>query len=195
MSINKHKLLKKVLIIGAGVAGIVAAKKLSEQPEKFAIVAFLDDDPIKQQLRIIDIPIVGDIENLETCIKDENIDLVVLAIPSLGATKKIAIMEKCKETATNIRVVTGVNDITFGNLTEANVSMEKLLGRTPVQLNEEQVAEKIEGTIVMVTGAGGSIGSEICRQICAHRPKQLIVLGHGENSIYGIHMELLKNVW
>lgn len=196
MATNPEKICtnvsKKVLIIGAGVAGIIVAKKLSEQPEKFITIGFLDDDLSKEKLHIIDIPVIGNIRNLETDIKKYNIDLVVLAIPSLEAEKKLAIIEQCKMVAVNIRVVTGVEDITFERITQTNVTMEDLLGRAPIKLSEKQLTSQIKGTTIMVTGAGGSIGSEICRQICIHQPKQLVILGHGENSIYQIHMELLK---
>lgn len=192
---NKLPMSQNVLIIGAGVAGIILAKQLKEQPYNFNPIAFLDDDINKQKQKIIGIPVIANVKYLKEVVATQRIDLVILAIPSLDTDKKMDILKECKELGLNVRVVTGVDDITFGKQqepTQVDVTMEQLLGRDPVKLDQGQVHTQIQGSTVLVTGAGGSIGSEICRQICTFQPEKLIILGHGENSIYAIHMELRK---
>ncbi|MBC1358389.1 polysaccharide biosynthesis protein [Listeria booriae] len=189
---NNRKVAQQVLIIGAGVAGIIVAKQLKEQPANFTPIAFLDDDTNKQKQHIIDIPVVGSIAALDKVITTYPIDLVVLAIPSLNDVKKMQFIKKCRELQLNLRIITGVNDTMFQEQAHIDVTMEQLLGREPVKLDQHQVSEQIKGSTVLVTGAGGSIGSEICRQVCSLQPEMLILLGHGENSIYAIHMELRK---
>ncbi|MBC2324681.1 polysaccharide biosynthesis protein [Listeria booriae] len=184
---------QRVLIVGAGVAGIIVAKNLREQFEKFQVIAFLDDNKKKHQQYIVDIPVIGEIEHLEAFIKARAIDLVILAVPSLEANRKTALIQKCKKLSVNIHVVESIDDITFQNIVETkDVTMEQLLGREPILLDQQQVMSQIQGSTVLVTGAGGSIGSEICRQIGKLQPEMLVVLGHGENSIYAIHKELTE---
>lgn len=192
---NNRKQVQNVLIIGAGVAGIIVAKQLKEQPNNFAPIAFLDDDANKHKQHIIDIPVIGSIAYLEEVTTMHDINLVVLAIPSLESEQKMHIMKQCKALELDVRMITGVHDTMFGNnpaSAQVDVTMEQLLGREPVELNQTQVEHQIQNSTVLVTGAGGSIGSEICRQICKFQPKMLVLVGHGENSIYAIHMELRK---
>ncbi|WP_430535353.1 nucleoside-diphosphate sugar epimerase/dehydratase [Listeria rocourtiae] len=184
---------QNVLIIGAGVAGIIVAKQLQEQPANFTPIAFLDDDLHKQTQHIIDIPVVGSVQQLEHIAQYSAVDLVILAIPSLDPEKKVAIIKQCQALHLEVRIITSVHDTMFSApSTQNEVTMEQLLGREPIQLNQQRVAQQIKGGTVLVTGAGGSIGSEICRQICTFGPEELILLGHGENSIYAIRMELLQ---
>ncbi|WBL14836.1 polysaccharide biosynthesis protein [Sutcliffiella sp. NC1] len=194
MRTNKEK--KRALIIGAGAAGTMVARQLLQNHDaEMEPVAFVDDDERKQKLQILGIPVVGGKDSIEQAVEQYHIDNIIIAIPSLNKTEMQAIFDECSKTSAKTQKIPMLEDLMTGKVSVnefKDVEVEDLLGREPVELDMESISNKITGKVVLVTGAGGSIGSEICRQICQFTPRSLILLGHGENSIYSIELELRK---
>lgn len=192
--INKVSNKKRTLIIGAGSAGMMVARQLKMNNEENLLpVAFIDDDIKKHQLEILGLPVVGGIKMIETTVKKQKIDNIVIAIPSLNKRELSTIFNECAKTNAKTQSLPMIEDLITGKVSVnqfRDVQAEDLLGREPVELDIDSITQNITGKIILVTGAGGSIGSEICRQIAKFHPKQLVLLGHGENSIYTIEMEL-----
>lgn len=191
---RKQNRLKRTLIIGAGSAGTMVVRQLLQSREsELKPVAFIDDDPRKYKLVILGIPVVGDTNSISKVVEEERIENIVIAIPTLRNHELKSIFNKCMSTKAKTKIVPKFEDIMTGKVSISqfrDVEVEDLLGREPVQLDIESISEYVSGKTIMVTGAGGSIGSEICRQICEFTPLKVILLGHGENSIYQIDMEL-----
>jgi FlaA1/EpsC-like NDP-sugar epimerase len=185
---------KRALIIGAGAAGTMLARQLLKNGEtEIKPVAFIDDDPKKYKLHILGLPVVGDSKCIAKTVETLNIDKIIIAIPSLSKEEMKRIFEACSGTKAKTVIMPMIEDVMLGNVSVnqfRDVEVEDLLGREPVKLDIDSISEKLTGKTVLVTGAGGSIGSEICRQVCKFQPKKLLLLGHGENSIYLIDMEL-----
>ncbi|MFZ7942492.1 polysaccharide biosynthesis protein [Neobacillus sp. 19] len=192
----KQKNVKRTLIIGAGRGGTMVARQLlSNFDIDLKPVAFIDDDPKKYKLDILGIPVVGDSAHIKDAVDKYKIENIVIAIPSLGKKELNRIFEECSKTKAKTQIMPMIEDLMTGKITVnqfRDVQVEDLLGREPVELDIAGISEKVSGKTVMVTGAGGSIGSEICRQICKFNPSKIVLLGHGENSIYLIDMELRK---
>ncbi|GLB58990.1 polysaccharide biosynthesis protein [Cytobacillus sp. NCCP-133] len=186
--------LKRALIIGAGAAGTMLARQLIKNRDTEILpVAFIDDDPKKYRLHILGLPVVGDFKQIKKTVETLNIDKIVIAIPSLHKEEMKRIYAECAGTKAKTVIMPMIEDVMLGNVSVnqfRDVEVEDLLGREPVKLDMESISVKLTGKTVLVTGAGGSIGSEICRQVCKFNPKKLVLLGHGENSIYLIDMEL-----
>ena len=191
---NKNIKGKETLIVGAGNAGILVLKELKKSIDSpLYPVAFIDDDPEMLNLHISGIPIVGTRENIGEVILKYNIKVVIIAIPSALGSEITQIVNKCKEHDVEIKIFPRVSDIINGRIslnTIRDVRIEELLGRPPIELDLLSISHYIEGRIVLITGAGGSIGSEICRQVANFNPQTIILLGHGENSIYLIEKEI-----
>jgi FlaA1/EpsC-like NDP-sugar epimerase len=186
--------MEKVLVIGAGQAGTLVARQLKNNRELGLIpAAFIDDDLKKYKLHILGIPVAGTSKDIATAVEKYKIDKIVIAIPSLTKKELTRIFEECSKTKIKPQIMPKIEDVMLGK-TPVNsfrdVEVEDLLGRDPIKLDIEGISEYITGKTVLVTGAGGSIGSEICRQICRFDPGKLVLVGHGENSIYTIDMEL-----
>jgi FlaA1/EpsC-like NDP-sugar epimerase len=186
--------MKNVLVVGAGKAGtLIARQLLNNQDLGLKPSAFIDDDPNKYKLQILGIPVAGTSEEIVQAVEKYNIDLIVLAIPSLSKSELTRIFDECSKTKVKTQIMPMIEDIMLGKVAVnqfRDVEVEDLLGREPVELDIDGISEYVTGKTVLVTGAGGSIGSEICRQICRFSPKKLVLVGHGENSIYLIDMEL-----
>ncbi|WP_282938843.1 nucleoside-diphosphate sugar epimerase/dehydratase [Paenibacillus sp. RC67] len=187
---------KKALIIGAGDCGVLIAKEMTSTPEaKLYPVAFIDDDVNKHNQRILNLPVVGSRGNIVNAVEQLHIDEIIIAIPSLTRKATSEIIELCKETKAKIKIIPKINALIDGSITVKeirDVEVEDLLGRDPINVDLEGIANYVENKTILVTGAGGSIGSELCRQIAPFLPKQLLLLGHGENSIYLIEMEMKR---
>lgn len=187
---------RRTLIIGAGQAGALIAKELKHSPDSDLYpIAFIDDDRTKWDLEIMGLPVVGGRERIPETVHKYNIQKIVIAIPSASKTEIARIIEICKTTKVRIKILPRVFDLINGKVSVnmiREVSVEDLLGREPVQVDLEGIAGYVTDQVVLVTGAGGSIGSELCRQICPFNPKKLLLLGHGENSIYDIELELSR---
>src|SRR5690625_761366 len=193
---NKHTDKIRTLIIGAGSAGTMVARQLLTNNERtFLPVAFIDDDEKKHNLDILGIPVIGGVKEIGRTVQQLNIDNIVIAIPSLHKKKLNIIFQECAKTKVKTQILPLLEDIVMGRVSVSqfrDVEAEDLLARDPINIDIESIAEYITEKVVLVTGAGGSIGSEIVRQVSMFNPSQLILLGHGENSIYSIEMELKR---
>lgn len=188
---------RKALIIGAGSAGTLVVKELlqAEEAELYP-VAFIDDDPKKMYLRIMGLPVVGNRHSIGRAVKAYGADTVIMAMPSVAREEVAKIINISKETGVQIKLLPRVRDVINGKVSISqirDVNVEDLLGRESVDVDLEGISGYVTGKTVLVTGAGGSIGSELCRQISAFSPRLLLLLGHGENSIYAIESELKRS--
>lgn len=188
------KVRKRTLVIGAGRAGRALVRQLYLSPfHELKPIAFVDDDPKNMHFRIQGIEVVGTTNDLKSIIDKHNIEAIVLAIPSLNQQKRIELITEAKSLCKDVQTLPMIEELVTGKISVnaiRDVSIEDLLGREPVELDISGIKSEIEGRTVLVTGAGGSIGSEICRQIIQFNPTTLLLLGHGENSIYLIEREL-----
>lgn len=190
---NRNENKKRTLIIGAGSAGTMVARQLLKSNCEIVPIAFIDDDTAKQKLDIFGIPVVGSISFIPSVVEELNIDQIIIAIPSLSKKEITHIYEACSKTKAKTQILPLLEDLVTGKVSVnqfRDVQVEDLLGRDPVQLDIETISSYLTNKVILVTGAGGSIGSEICRQVSKFNPKQIVLLGHGENSIYSIEMEL-----
>ncbi|WP_174734434.1 polysaccharide biosynthesis protein [Mesobacillus harenae] len=189
---NDHK--KRTLIIGAGSAGTMVARQLLKSAESETIpIGFIDDNSKKHHLDILGVPVIGGINKIEKAVNDLNVENIIIAIPSLSKKGLNTIFKECAKTKAKTQILPMLEDLVTGKVSVnqfRDVQVEDLLGRETVELDLESISEYLTGKVILVTGAGGSIGSEICRQISQFQPKQLILLGHGENSIYAIELDL-----
>ncbi|WP_404445307.1 polysaccharide biosynthesis protein [Sutcliffiella horikoshii] len=186
--------VKRTLIIGAGAAGRMVARQLLNNPKSDLYpIAFIDDDHKKNKLDILGVPVVGGRESIVRAVKELAIEHIVIAIPSLHQKELNEIFLECGKTLVKTQTLPMLEDLMTGKVSVnhfRDVQVEDLLGRPPVELDMDSISETITDRVVLVTGAGGSIGSEICRQVSSFHPSKLVLLGHGENSIYSIEMEL-----
>ncbi|USK78808.1 polysaccharide biosynthesis protein [Peribacillus frigoritolerans] len=194
--INNQLEVKNTLVIGAGSAGTMVVRQLlNNHDTELKPVAFIDDDPKKDKLDILGIPVVGNSKHIPEMVEKYHIDNIVIAIPSLSKKELKVIFDECVKTNAKTQIMPMIEDIMLGNIAVnqfKEVEVEDLLGREPVELDMNSISGNVTGKTILVTGAGGSIGSEICRQICRFSPKKIVLLGHGENSIYLIDMELKR---
>ncbi|WP_439033495.1 nucleoside-diphosphate sugar epimerase/dehydratase [Bacillus paranthracis] len=185
---------KRTLIIGAGSAGTMVVRQLQHNREADLYpIAFVDDDRNKQKLEIYNVPVIGTTNHIQEVVEDNDIEHIIIAIPSLNRNQINEIFEKCRKTKAKTQIVPMLEDLLDGKVSVnevRDVQVEDLLGREPIQLDDAGIGEKIAGKTILVTGAGGSIGSEICRQVMKYKPAKIVLLGHGENSIYNIEMEM-----
>jgi FlaA1/EpsC-like NDP-sugar epimerase len=187
----------RTLVVGAGDGGRIFINSIMRNPSEIEIVGIVDGDKNKTNSRLFDIPVVGTKEDIPALVKEFAIDQVTIAIPSLKPTELEAILDYCNQANVKVNQMPRIEDVLKGKLSVSrlrNIDVVDLLGREEVQLDRTKIAEHLENEVVLVSGAGGSIGSEICRQIAKFCPKTLILLGHGENSIYLIDKEL-KNLY
>src|SRR5699024_11089754 len=156
-------------------------------------VAFIDDNEKKHNLDILRLPVIGGVKEIARTVQQLNIDNIIIAIPSLHKRKLNVIFEECVKTKAKTQILPLLEDLITGKVTVnqfRDIEVDDLLAREPINIDIDSIAEYITEKVVLVTGAGGSIGSEIVRQVSTFHPKQLILLGHGENSIYAIEMKL-----
>lgn len=186
---------KRTLIVGAGSAGAMIARQLKNEHHHTELqpVGFVDDDLSKQRMQVYNLSVLGRVKDIPRIVERENIEQIVIAIPSMqnGALEKI--VEQCSKTNAKVQMIPKIEDLMTGRVSVShlkNVEVEDLLGREPVELDINAISEYVTNNTVMVTGAGGSIGSEICRQLMRFTPSKLVLVGHGEFSIYTIDMDL-----
>ena len=186
----------RVLIVGAGSAGMMVAGHFQQNKDSpVQPIGFIDDDPAKRNLHILGIPVLGKTEDIQSIVEAWKVDEIILAIPSLPKSTLSRLYQICVSTDCVTKILPALDEILSGKAPVSefrDVQVEDLLGRDPVQLDTEKIDETIKDQVVLITGAGGSIGSEICRQIAGFKPRQMILLGHGETSIYHIEMELTQ---
>ncbi|MGZ4107550.1 MAG: polysaccharide biosynthesis protein [Tumebacillaceae bacterium] len=185
---------RRTLIVGAGSAGALVAKELKHSAmSELYPVGFADDDPSKARLEVIGLPVLGGRDRIPEIVERYEIDDIVIALPSASREETAKIIKICKDTKASIKILPRVSDLVTGKVSVnmiREVHVEDLLGRDPIETDLEGIANYVTDQVVLVTGAGGSIGSELCRQISPFEPRKLLLLGHGENSIYNIELEL-----
>ena len=185
---------KRVMLIGAGSAGQMILRDISRAQEvKDRIVCIIDDNSNKWNRYLSGIPIVGGRDEILSAVEQYRIDEIFLAIPSASAQQKRDILAVCNETGCKLKQLPGMYQFVTGEISVSamkEVSIEDLLGREPIKADLDEVYQFITGKTVMVTGGGGSIGSELCRQIAAHKPERLIIFDIYENNAYSIQLEL-----
>lgn len=187
---------RKALIIGAGDAGTVVVKELKHSYSELYPVAYIDDNIQKKGMEILGVPVVGDRSQIPEIVERLDIQDIIIAIPSASRAQIAEVISICKETGCHVKIIPKVNDLLNGKVsidTIRDVQVEDLLGRDPVKVDLAEISDYLQGEVVLVTGAGGSIGSELCRQVAGFSPKKLLLLGRGENSIYEIEIELRKS--
>lgn len=185
---------ERTLIVGAGDAGVLLAREFAKHPELNAtLVGFLDDDPSKQNLRVAGKRVLGTRDDLGRIVSRYKVTDMVIAMPSVRGPVVRDLVEAGRKLGLQVKTVPGIYELVNGSVSVSqirDVQIEDLLGREEVHLDLEAIAAYLTDEVVLITGAGGSIGSELCRQVARFRPRQMLLLGHGENSIYDIHMEL-----
>src|SRR6266498_3571802 len=185
---------KRSLIIGAGDAGALVVRELQKSPQlNLTPIGYLDDDPAKQKHVIYGVTVIGMVDDLPSAIDVHRIEEVIVAIPSAPGQLVRMINDVCRRKGIPSRTVPGIYELIGGKVSInrlREVDITDLLRRKPVRVNDEAVGATLVGKRVLVTGAGGSIGSELCRQIARRSPSELVLLGHGENSIFEIFLEL-----
>lgn len=188
---------KRTLIIGAGDAGALVVRELQKNLElNLRPVGFLDDNPTKMKQQIHGVPVVGTLSDIGNVIEHKKIDEVIIAIPSSSGKVIRMIADVCRLKGIPFRTMPGIYELLGGKVSISRlreVDITDLLRRQPAHMKEELIGETLTGKRVMVTGAGGSIGRELCRQIARWNPSQLILLGHGENSIFESLLEIQES--
>ncbi|HVZ77663.1 MAG TPA: nucleoside-diphosphate sugar epimerase/dehydratase, partial [Gemmatimonadaceae bacterium] len=187
---------RPVLIAGAGAVGQMILKEMLGNPQLgLKPVGFVDDDRLKQGLRVGNLPILGTLADAPHIIREMKIAEVVIAMPGAGGTVVRRVVQAALDAGAKTRTVPSLSEILTGEVTVAalrNVEIDDLLRRDAVQTDLRRVAQLAEDRTVLITGAGGSIGSELCRQLAVLSPARLILLGHGENPIFDILNELRR---
>ena len=189
---------KKVLIVGAGDAGTTILREiLTSQRLNISPVGFIDDDPHKLGTTILGTKVLGSTADIPKIAEKAGVNLVIIAIPTADAKAIKHISQICLQTKCEVKTLPGLFQLIDGDVSVSrlrDVDVQDLLGREPVQVNLDEVMGYIEEQVVLVTGGGGSIGSELCRQIATHNPKQLIILDIYENNAYDIEQELKRRL-
>ena len=188
---------KWVLVIGAGDAGAMVVRELQKNPQlNVKPIGFLDDDPMKQNSKIHGIPVLAPLDKIDAILESHQVDEVIIAIPSAAGKVLRKVTEVCRNRGVAFRTMPGLYELLDGAVSVSRlreVDISDLLRREPVRMDTEALGEVLEGRRVLVTGAGGSIGRELCRQIAQLNPGKLLMLGHGENSIFGTLMSLKES--
>ena len=183
----------RTLVVGAGDGGNLFINTVEEKKINIDIVGIVDQDPNKLGSFIRSYKVLGDRNDIPRLVEEFNVEQVTIAIPSLSGRDRETIVTICKSVGVPVNNMPSIEDIFSGDVTVSDfqeIDIADLLGRPEVVLDQKELNLYFEGKTILVTGAGGSIGSEICRQIARFSPKRLLLLGHGENSIYLIHREL-----
>ena len=192
---NRAKITNRIMVIGAGSAATILIKELRSSGEGSEVVCAIDDNKNKKNKYILGVPIVGGREDIEKNIKKYDITEIIIAIPSADIQTTREIIRICQETKKPVKILPAVSKSLTTSLSKEvrPVNYEDLLGRDPIKVNKEGISSFIKDKTVMVTGGGGSIGSELCRQIIKYNPKKLLILDIYENNAYEIQMELERH--
>ena len=186
--------VKRVLIVGAGDAGALVLREMQKNPQLNQVpVCYVDDDPAKQNQQIHDVPVVGTLKDIGRVVDTKRINEVIIALPSAPGKAVRQVSDICRLKGVPFRTMPGVYELIGGKINVGRlreVEITDLLRRAPVRIDEHLVGSSLSGRRVLITGAGGSIGRELCRQVARWRPSELILLGHGENSIFGTLLDL-----
>ncbi|HEX7568002.1 MAG TPA: polysaccharide biosynthesis protein, partial [Anaerolineaceae bacterium] len=186
--------LKKVMIVGAGDAGALVVRELQKNQQLNLVpVGFLDDNPGKLKQQLYGVPVVGALNDMARVLDRQPVDEVIIAIPSAPGRVVRLVADVCRLKGVPFRTMPGIYELLGGKVSVSRlreVDITDLLRREPARMRDQEVGETLSGHSVLVTGAGGSIGRELCRQIARWGPSELLILGHGENSIFETLMEL-----
>lgn len=198
-AIEKNPEFKRAIIVGAGSAGQTIKEDINKSNRQenigIKVVAFIDDNPGKKGQYIDDTIIYGDRNSIKELVDKENIDLILVALPSVQEDQKREILQICNETNCEVKVLPGIYQLVSGSVSMSgmkDVQIEDLLGRDPVKIFSNETFDYLNDKVVLVTGGGGSIGSELCRQIAQYGPKLLIIFDIYENNAYEIEQELKR---
>lgn len=187
---------RRTMVIGAGEAGSMIIKEImTSEHLNLKVACAIDDDPTKAGSYIQGVKVVGDRTKIVQYAESMSIDEIIIAMPAVRKSKIKDIIDICKETGCELKILPGMYQLMNGEVSVSklrNVEIEDLLGREPVAVDLEQIMSYVQDKVVMVTGGGGSIGSELCRQIAGHNPKQLIIVDIYENNAYDIQQELIS---
>ncbi|PIG91491.1 polysaccharide biosynthesis protein [Gloeocapsopsis sp. IPPAS B-1203] len=185
---------ERALIIGAGNAGVSLVQTIQHNPElRLYAVGFIDDDATKLGLRIRGIRVLGDCRNIPDIVRAFNIERVIIAMPTVSGKTVREIVDRCQSLGVATSTLPSMHEILSGNAHVASirdVKIEDLLRREPIKTDVKEVSHFLNGKRVLITGAGGSIGGEICRQVLQCCPAEILLVGHGENSVFNIQQEL-----
>lgn len=189
----------RTLIIGAGEGGRILFNSLIGSPTtgEISVIGFVDDDPNKQKTYLSGKKVLGYVEDLPQLIEEYQIDMVTVAIPSITSKRLQEIVTQLSDAKVKVNTMPSMEELASGKISVnrlKEIDVVDLLGREEVELDIDSIKDQLTGKTILVTGAGGSIGSEICRQVLKFNPRKLLLLGHGENSIYQIHREL-QNIY
>ncbi|MDI6695039.1 MAG: nucleoside-diphosphate sugar epimerase/dehydratase [Anaerolineales bacterium] len=188
---------RRVLVVGAGDAGALVVREMQKNAQlRLQPICFLDDDPDKQKQQIHGVPVVGTLEDLPRTVVTRRIHEVIIAIPSAPGRVIRQVAETCRQRGIPFRTMPGIYELIGGKVNVSRlreVEITDLLRREPARIDDSKIGVNLSGRRVLVTGAGGSIGSELCRQIARWMPASLLLLGHGENSIFETLLEIEEN--
>ncbi|WP_434794255.1 UDP-N-acetyl-alpha-D-glucosamine C6 dehydratase [Terrisporobacter petrolearius] len=188
--------VSNVLLVGAGTAGHVVINEIKDNPQmKKRVVGILDDDKNKVGRKIHNIKILGTTDDVAKIVEEEHVDEIIIAMANITKEDKKRIIEKCQKTKCKLKTLPGIYEIIDGKVDIKkirDVDIEDLLGREPIITNLKIISNYVENKVVLVTGGGGSIGSELCRQLATFNPKHLIILDNYENNAYSIQQELIR---
>jgi FlaA1/EpsC-like NDP-sugar epimerase len=190
---DQKKGKKRLLLIGAGAAAEKVIREIRENVSVlYEVVGMVDDDPQKHGLKIHDIPVVGGVDKLNECIARTRAEEILIAVASATGEQMKRIVDACQKSKTKFKVLPSIGEIIKGKLSVTSIreiTYRDLLGRPTVHLDQQEIGKYLTGRTILVTGAGGSIGSELCRQVLKFDPKRIILLDAGEENLYKIQME------
>jgi FlaA1/EpsC-like NDP-sugar epimerase len=188
---------KRALIVGAGDAGALVVRELQKNPQgNISPICFVDDDPAKQKQEIHGVPVKGTLNDLADILETKQFDEVIYAIPSAPGQVVRKVADICRLKGISFRTIPSLNELIGGKISVnrlREVQITDLLRRAPATIDNDLVGLSLGGRTVLITGAGGSIGRELCRQVARWQPQEIILLGHGENSIFETLIELEQN--
>ena len=197
MAFGGHQEDRHVLVVGAGKAGQAIVREIRSNANlKMQVVGFVDDDPLKRRELFQGVKVLGEISDLESIIEKTGIDEIIIAIPSATGGRVRDIVNSCNRAEVEFKILPGVGDLINGSVLVQQlrpVDLEDLLGREEIRLDDDQIASYLQGKKVLVTGAGGSIGSELCRQISRFTPQRLILFESAETPLFHIESELKED--
>ena len=191
---NEQGKRKRLLIIGAGSSAMIVMRDMQNNDNlNYYVVGYIDDDPSKRNIRINGVKVLGTRDDIKRVCREKGVDEILIALPSASLSTRKEIIEICNETGCKVKILPSIDQIIDqGEMYSKirNVEIEDLLAREPIKLNNTEIDSYIKGRTILVTGGGGSIGSELCRQIMRFNPKKLVILDIYENNAYDLQMEL-----
>lgn len=188
--------VSNVLLVGAGTAGHVVINEIKDNPQmKKRVVGILDDDKNKVGRKIHNIKILGTTDDVANIVDEKHVDEIIITMANITKEDKKRVIEKCQKTKCKLKTLPGIYEIIDGKVDIKkirDVDIEDLLGREPIRTNLKEISNYVKDKVVLITGGGGSIGSELCRQIATFKPKHLVIVDNYENNAYAIQQELIR---